>query len=110
MPLDDREQRILAEIERQFYEEEPELAHAVRNIDRPGQLGIRLPLIGLLVGIVVVVVTFTLNSVVALLGFVLMIASATVLVHSIRRRGGFNRVRGKGSPGGGQRLRRFRRE
>ena len=29
MPLDDHEQKILAEIERQFYEEDPELARAV---------------------------------------------------------------------------------
>jgi hypothetical protein len=32
MPLDDKEQEILAEIERQFYEEDPQLAHAVKNI------------------------------------------------------------------------------
>ena len=32
MPLDDREQKILAEIERQFYEEDPELARAVDRI------------------------------------------------------------------------------
>ena len=34
MPLSDREQKILAEIERHFYEEDPALARAVRNIDR----------------------------------------------------------------------------
>ncbi|HSG78675.1 MAG TPA: DUF3040 domain-containing protein, partial [Acidimicrobiia bacterium] len=31
MPLDDREQRILEEIERQFYQEDPKLAETVRN-------------------------------------------------------------------------------
>ena len=31
MPLDDREQRILEEIERQFYQEDPKLAQTVRR-------------------------------------------------------------------------------
>ena len=31
MPLDDREQRILEEIERQFYEDDPKLAETVRT-------------------------------------------------------------------------------
>ena len=50
MPLDDHEQRILEEIEKQFYEEDPALAHAVRNIDRSGRFGVRLPLVGVIVG------------------------------------------------------------
>jgi len=107
MPLDDREQRILAEIERQFYEEEPELALAVKNIERPGQMGVRIPIAGVLVGLITVIMTFTVNSFVALIGFILMVVSATALVHVLRRTG----WAAKGnSPGRGQRLRRFRRD
>ncbi|MFP5330827.1 MAG: DUF3040 domain-containing protein [Acidimicrobiia bacterium] len=86
MPLDDHEQRILDEIERQFYEEDPDLALAVRNIDRSGRFGVRLPLIGLIVGMVVLLATFTVSTPLAILGFVLMVASATALAHGIRNR------------------------
>lgn len=87
MPLDDREQRILAEIERQFYEDDPELATAVRNIDRTRSYGVRLPLVGLIGGLAIVVAFFTSQTLVALAGFTLMVVSATVLVQEIRRRG-----------------------
>lgn len=86
MPLDDHEQRILDEIERQFYEEDPDLALAVRNIDRSGRFGVRLPLVGLIIGMVVVLATFTSSTPLAIVGFVLMVASATALAHGIRNR------------------------
>ncbi len=105
MPLDDREQRILAEIERRFYEEDPAFAQAVKNIDRPARFGVRLPLIGLIVGMVVVLVSFTLNTIVATAGFVLMVASASALVRALRLRGGFGRDRSAAVP----RSPRFRR-
>lgn len=87
MPLDDREQRILAEIERQFYEDDPDLVQAVRNIDRSRGFGLRLPLVGLVGGLAIVVAFFTSQTIVALAGFTLMVVSATALVHEIRRRG-----------------------
>lgn len=110
MPLDDREQRILAEIERQFYEEDPALAHAVRNIDHSGRFGVKLPLLGVIVGIVAVLVTFTVSPFLALAGFAVLVVSATALVHGIRTRGGL----GGGSGGEAladriRRIRRFRR-
>jgi len=86
MPLDDHEQRILDEIERQFYEEDPDLALAVRNIDRSGRFGVRYPLVGLVAGMVVVLATFTVSTPLAILGFVLMVASATALAYGIRNR------------------------
>lgn len=87
MPLDDREQKILAEIERQFYQDDPELAAAVRNIDRSRSFGIKLPLLGLIGGLAIVVAFFTSQTLVALAGFTLMVVSATALVHELRRRG-----------------------
>ncbi len=86
MPLDDNEQRILDEIERQFYQEDPDLALAVRNIDRSGRFGIRYPLVGLIVGVVTVLASFTSSTPVALIGFVVMVASATALAYGIRNR------------------------
>jgi membrane protein implicated in regulation of membrane protease activity len=58
----------------------------VRNITRKARLGLRLPVLGVIAGIVVIAFTFTANTFVALAGFALLVASATVLVHSIRAR------------------------
>lgn len=99
MPLDDREQRILAEIERQFYEDDPELAAAVRNIDRSRSFGIRLPLVGLIGGLAVVVAFFTSQTWVALAGFTVMVVSATSLVHELLRRGFGSSARANSSQG-----------
>ena len=110
MPLDDHEQRILDEIERQFYEQDPDLARAVRNIDRRGRYGVRYPLAGLVIGIVVVLATFTVSRWIAIGGFALMVISATALAYGIRSR----MEPGDGGSGGddgspAQWLRRFRR-
>lgn len=86
MPLDDKEQEILAQIERQFYEEDPELAHAVRRIERPTRVGARLALLGVIVGLVIVI-AYVSNTVVAVFGFALLVASATALVNAVRARG-----------------------
>jgi hypothetical protein len=86
MPLDDREQQILAEIERQFYEEDPDLAHAVRNIDRSARYGVRLPVLGSAAGVTIVILFFTVNTFVALGGFLLMVLSITALVQGVRNR------------------------
>jgi hypothetical protein len=87
MPLDDHEQKILAEIERQFYEEDPELARAVRDISRPSRVGIRLAVLGVIAGLAIVIGFFTTRTLVAILGFALLVVSATALVTGIRARG-----------------------
>lgn len=86
MPLDDKEQRILAEIERQFYEEDPELARAVQKIERPSRFGVRLSLLGVIAGLAIVIAYVTVTWV-AVAGFVLLVGSATSLVHALRLRG-----------------------
>lgn len=86
MSLDDREQQILSEIERQFYEEDPSLARAVRNIDKPRRFGIRLPIAGLVIGAVVLLAFFTVQTIVALAGFAIIVASATALVYELSDR------------------------
>ncbi len=86
MPLSDREQKILAEIERHFYEGDPALARAVRNIDRNPRTGLRLPLLGAVCGLVVIGATFTSSTWLALVGFSLLVVSATYLVQALRAR------------------------
>ena len=86
MPLDDKEQRILAEIERQFYEEDPELARAVEKIERPSRFGVRLSLLGVIAGLAIVIAYVSITWV-AVVGFALLVASATSLVNAVRIRG-----------------------
>ena len=86
MSLDDREQRILQEIERQFYEEDPDLAHAVRNIDRSGRFGVRLPAFGAVIGAAITIISFTFSPWLALVGFLVLVVAVTSLVHGVRNR------------------------
>jgi Protein of unknown function (DUF3040) len=87
MALDDHEQKILAEIERQFYEEDPELARAVRQIARPSRIGVRLSALGVIAGLAIVIGFFASNTIIAFLGFALLVGSAVALVSGIRARG-----------------------
>lgn len=87
MGLNDNEEKILAEIERQFYEEDPELARAVKNIEKPSRVGVRLSLLGVVAGLAVVIGFFASNTVIAFLGFALLVGSATTLVTGLRARG-----------------------
>ncbi len=86
MPLDDNEQKILEEIERQFYDEDPELARAVRDIHHPSRFGIRFSLLGMVAGLVIVIAFFASSTIVALLGFAILVASATSLVNALKTR------------------------
>lgn len=86
MPLDDREQKILAEIERQFYEEDPELARAVENIDSTPMVKVRLAILGAVVGLATILFFFAQNIIFALVGFAVLIGSVSVLVPVLRER------------------------
>jgi len=90
MPLDEREQRILQEIEQRFYEEDPDLAHTVRSIQKSAssQRSFYLAIAGLVVGIGLTLATFAFNQWLALAGFVVMVVSGTTLVQVLRRRAG----------------------
>ena len=111
MSLDDREQQILAEIERQFYQEDPDLAHAVRNIDRSGRFGVRLPAAGAVAGGAITLLSFTFSVALALVGFLLLVVSATALVNGVRQRSGVEPQPDRSDePDRAKLWRRFRRE
>lgn len=90
MPLDDREQRILEEIERQFYEEDPKLAETVRSATLASLSGkhMKWALLGLVVGAALMLGFFTRNTLVALIGFALMVIAVVGIVAIARRRAG----------------------
>lgn len=90
MPLDDREQKILEEIERQFYEEDPKLAETVRSATLASLSGkhLKWALLGLIVGAGLMFGFFTRNTIVALVGFGLMVISVAGIVAIARTRAG----------------------
>jgi uncharacterized membrane protein len=91
MPLDDREQRILEEIERQFYQEDPKLAQTVRNTTLATVTArrVRWASVGLIGGLVTMLVFFTSSGFVALAGFLAMTVSAFWIVSAMRARRGW---------------------
>ena len=86
MPLDDREQRILEEIERQFYQEDPKLAQTVSSTTLATVTArkIRWASAALVVGLGVMLAFFTRNSFVALAGFLVMVAAGGWMVSAVR--------------------------
>ncbi len=86
MPLNEDEQRILEEIERQFYEEDPKLARSVAGASLRSRFSPhrRLAIAGFAIGLVVMLASFTRSTWIAALGFILMLASAGWLAMSFR--------------------------
>lgn len=86
MPLDDREQKILEEIERNLYAEDPKLAQTVAKTDLSIRLKRRqrLATVGFFVGLALMLGTFTRFSYLAGLGFIVMVASAATIVMTLR--------------------------
>lgn len=94
MPLSDREQRILKEIERQFYEDDPDFAASVSRTRFKGRRAASgWGVTGAALGLAVMLVAFTWNSFVALGGFALMAVSLAWTLTSLRRGTGTPRVR-----------------
>jgi uncharacterized membrane protein YjdF len=87
MPLDDRERRILEEIERQFYEEDPKLVETVRrtSLATIGRRNLRRSVVGLVVGLALMLATFVRYPLIAVVGFGLMVVSAWFVVTILRR-------------------------
>jgi len=92
MPLDDREQRILEEIERQFYEEDPKLAESVRtaNLASTSTRNLKWAILAVAVGLGLMLGFFTRLTLVALGGFVVMVLSVAWIVAILRRRAGMS--------------------
>lgn len=90
MPLSENEQRMLEQMERALYAEDPKFASAMRGANRrPGAVR-RLVLGGLsiVLGLVVLVLAIPITSVpLGVLGFVLMLGGTAYAVSSQRRSG-----------------------
>jgi hypothetical protein len=103
MPLDEREQRILHEIEKGLYEQDPGLARKVGRLSRVGARRSVIAVIAFILGLVVTLATFAFNQWLALGGFVTMVLSGSAFLHARRATGSpakpdwMGRFRGGGS-------------
>jgi hypothetical protein len=89
VPLSEDEQRILHEIERSFYENDPAFArgvsettlyrHAGRNLKYAG--------VGFVAGMVLLVVSFASSLILGMVGFLAMLGSAFVFERNLRKMG-----------------------
>ena len=86
MPLNEREQKILEEIEAQFRAEDPDLVRAASSLPlaRFARRNVRLLIVGIVAGLVLMLATFSFNTILALIGFGLMVASVTGLIQALR--------------------------
>ena len=84
MPLNEREQQILDEIERQFQVEDPEFAKRTSTLNRIPQWYLRVSVLGLVVGAVTMLVTFPFSTMLAVMAFCLMLLSTATLIRILR--------------------------
>jgi Protein of unknown function (DUF3040) len=89
VPLNENEERILQEIERQFHADDPKSAERIRSTSLPQYLArnCRWATLGLLVGLVILVVGFASSWIVGVFGFLIMVASTVVLIQNLRKMG-----------------------
>jgi hypothetical protein len=90
VPLSDNEQRMLEQMERALYAEDPKFATAMRGTNRRPGAGRRLSIggLGILLGLVVLVLGVAREQVaLGVVGFVCMLAGTAYAVSSQRRSG-----------------------
>jgi hypothetical protein len=89
LPLSEDEQRILHEIERSFYENDPAFAREVgsRGFSLHAGRNLKLSAAGFVVGLLVLVTSFASNFVLGAAGFLLMLGSAFAFTTNVRRLG-----------------------
>ena len=98
MPLSEDEQRILHEIEQQFYESDPEFAREVgkTTLYRHAGRNLKWAAAGFFCGFVLLIVAFASSLLLGFAGFLVMLASAIVFERNLRKMGraGWQQVTG----------------
>ena len=89
MPLSEEEQRILDEMARSFYETDPAFAREVssKTVYKYAGRNIKWATAGFVAGIVVLVAFFATSLFLGFLGFLIMLGSAFVFQHNVRKMG-----------------------
>lgn len=89
MPLSEDEERILKDIEREFYENDPAFAREVgeTTLYRHAWRNIKLSLVGFVFGLGVLVFALSMSYLFAFGGFLIMLACALVIERNARKMG-----------------------
>ncbi len=89
MPLSEDEERILKDIEREFYENDPAFAREVgeTTLYRHAWRNIKLSLVGFVAGLAALVLTLSTSYLLAFGGFLVMLACALVIERNARKMG-----------------------
>ncbi|MGE0877646.1 MAG: DUF3040 domain-containing protein [Acidimicrobiia bacterium] len=89
MPLSEDEQRILHQIEQQFYESDPAFAQSVSQttLYRHAFRTIKWAVLGFVAGLVFLLLTLRVHFAVAFLGFLVMLGSTFVVERNARKLG-----------------------
>ena len=89
MPLSEEEQRVLREIERSFYESDPEFARQVssKTLYRHAGRNLRWAALGFVAGLVLLVTTFSTYLILGIIGFLAMLFSALIFERNLRAMG-----------------------
>ncbi|NNN18614.1 MAG: DUF3040 domain-containing protein [Acidimicrobiaceae bacterium] len=104
MPLSEEEHRILQEIEKNFYDNDPDFATRVKSetVYRHAGRNIKWALLSFIAGLAMLILTFATSAVLGSIGFLVMLGSAVIFEQNLRRMGkaGWNdissSVQGKG--------------
>src|ERR1700712_5560226 len=98
MPLSEDEQRILHQIERQFYESDPAFAQSVSqsSLYRHAFRNIKLGLVGVVAGLAFLLATLRISVLLSFVGFLGMLGAAFVIERNARKlgRAGWEQVSG----------------
>lgn len=89
MPLSEDEQRILHEIEQQFYESDPAFAREVAKttVYRHAGRNLKWAALGFFFGFALLIAAFTFNQVLGFAGFLVMLGCAFVFERNLRKMG-----------------------
>ena len=89
MPLSEDEERILKDIEREFYENDPAFARGVgeTTLYRHAWRNIKLSLVGFVAGLAILVLALSVSYLFAFGGFLIMLACALVIERNARKMG-----------------------
>jgi len=89
VPLSEDEQRILHEIEQQFYESDPAFAREVgkTTLYRHAGRNLKWATLGFVCGFVLLIVSFASELILGFAGFLVMLGSAIVFERNLRKMG-----------------------
>jgi DUF3040 family protein len=115
VPLTPEEQKILQDIEKSFYEHDPQFSRKVSEstIYRVGGRNLKWLALGFVAGLILMIWSFATNLVLGVAGFLIMLACAFFFERNLRKMGraGWQSLTGSLRGGGISRVRdRFKRQ